>query len=398
MSVTALISGSLINGTFSALIAPVTNTPIATAGSGTLTAAALVGALITRTGPSGNFSDATDSAVNIAAALPVNTIGQSWQVLIVNASAYQMTITGGTGVTLSGPAVTAVAANCVGVFVMTYTATSAVTMQLVGVFDRGIDNLNATTDPGVGSDNTLGYGPGSSWMNTTLQREWTCMTAGTGTAVWYLSGLVPGTGVVPSSLQTQFGAAAMANPQTAFAQFTASGILYKNVANPIAANAADTTDDILDGFVLPASSFDVAKRGLQLTFSGKFGATGNNKKVRVWLNPNMSGQTVTAGVISGGTVTGAGSGVLLYDSTAQTGNAVGWSILAQLFKYGSGGSNTQYAQVEPIFGTAHGGVTLPSFLTLTESSAINIVVTGSSSTTGAANDVVLNFSQAQALN
>jgi hypothetical protein len=112
----------------------------------------------------------------------------------------------------------------------------------------------------------------------------------------------------------------------------------------------------------------------------------------------MSGQTVTAGVISGGTVTGAGAGVMLYDSTVQTGNNVGWSILAQLFKYGAAGSNTQYAQVQPIYGATHGGVTPPSFLTLTESAAINVVLTGSSSTTGAANDVIASFSEANAMN
>jgi hypothetical protein len=256
-------------------------------------------------------------------------------------------------------------------------------------------NLTATSDPGAGNDNTQGYGPLSIWLNTTNSRWWICASAATGAAVWYFGGTLIGTGAEPSGLLTQFGNAALGSNFGAFAE---EGNLYRNVGNPIAGNGADTTDDILDGFVLPASAFDQAKRGLQLTFQGKFGATGNNKKVRVWLNPTMSGQTVTAGVISGGTVTGAGAGVMLYDSTVQTGNNVGWSILAQLFKYGAAGSNTQYAQVQPIYGATHGGVTLPSFLTLTESAAINVVLTGSSSTTGAANDVIANFSEANAMN
>lgn len=201
--------------------------------------------------------------------------------------------------------------------------------------------------------------------------------------------------IEPSVAVAQFGSASLASSLSTFAE---EGNLYRNVGNPVAGNAADTTDDILDGFVLPANAFDIAKRGLQLTFQGKFGATANNKKIRLWLNPTMSGQTVTNGVITGGTVTSAGSGVMLYDSTAQTGNAVGWAILAQLFKYGVAGSNTQYAQVQPIYGTTHGGVTTPTFTTLAENAAINVVLTGSSSTTGAANDVLLNFSEANAMN
>jgi hypothetical protein len=194
---------------------------------------------------------------------------------------------------------------------------------------------------------------------------------------------------------TMFGGSALgAN----FSTFAEEGNLYRNVANPIASNGADTTDDLLDGFVLPAGAFDVAKRGLQLSFAGKFGATANNKKVRLWFNPTMSGQTVTNGVISGGTVTGAGAGVMAYDSTAQTGNAVGWELQAQLFKYGAAGSNTQFFQLQPIFGVTHGGITAPSFLTLPENAPISVVLTGSSSTTGAAADVVLNWSEANAMN
>ena len=61
-------------------------------------------------------------------------------------------------------------------------------------------------------------------------------------------------------------------------------------------------------------------------------------------------------------------------------------------------SNTQYAQGMPILGTLHGGVLAPVFLTLTESAAITIVVTGSSYTTGAASDVKLAFFEVNAMN
>jgi hypothetical protein len=262
----------------------------------------------------------------------------------------------------------------------------------------GISNLTAITNPGASNDGTQGYSIGSQWYNTVTQSIWTCVANTTGAAVWLWEGVVPGLGAQPSSMVTQFGGAAQLNPLTPFSAFGEEGNLYRNVGNPIAANAADTTDDILDGFVLPALAFDIAKRGLQLSFQGKFGSTGNNKRFRLWLNPTMAGQTVTAGVISGGTVTAAGAGVMLFDSGTQTGNNVGWALLTQLFKYGATGSNTQYAQSQPIFGTTHGGINLPTFSTIPENAAINVVVTGASLTTGAANDVVLNMTEANAMN
>lgn len=258
-----------------------------------------------------------------------------------------------------------------------------------------VDNLSAAVDPGVSNDTTQGYAPGSIWLNPTNGRVWMCLGNTAGAATWALDGVIPGTGIEPSSMLTQFGSAAFG---TAFAAFGEEGNLYRNVGNPVASNGADTTDDILDGFVLPANGFDQAKRGIQLQFAGNFAATANNKKVRIWANPAMSGQAVTGGVISGGTVTGAGSGVMLYDSTAQAGNNSGWNVLLNLYKYGAGNSNTQNYQTEPVFGSTHGGVTKMLQSTLPENAPINFVVTGSSSTTGAAADVSLLLSVANAMN
>jgi hypothetical protein len=185
-----------------------------------------------------------------------------------------------------------------------------------------------------------------------------------------------------------------------FAAFAEEGNLYRNVGNPIAGNAADTTDDILAGVVIPAGAFDAAGRGLCITAQGVTGATTNNKRFKLWVNPTMSGQTTTNGVISGGTVSAGtticDSGTWVNGTTAN--NAAGWSAGANLFKYGAAGSNTQYAQGTPILGTLHGGVLAPAFLTLTENAAISIVVTGSSYTTGAANDVKLDFFEVNAMN
>jgi hypothetical protein len=202
--------------------------------------------------------------------------------------------------------------------------------------------------------------------------------------------------------EMRFGSAVPAAGQ--FCSFGDEGNLYRNVGNPIAGNAADTTDDILGGFVLAPNCFDgIGNRGLCITASGKTGATTNNKRAKLWLNPTMAGQAVTNGVISGGTVSGVGTGVLLADTGAWVNgttpnNAAGWQILVNLFKYGAAGSNTQYSQAQVITGTLHGGITPPLFPTQTEGSAWNFVVTGSSYTTGAANDVMLNFLEANAMN
>jgi hypothetical protein len=184
------------------------------------------------------------------------------------------------------------------------------------------------------------------------------------------------------------------------ATFAEEGNIYRNVGNPIAGNGADTTDDILAGIVIPAGAFDVAGRGLCITAQGITGATTNNKRFKLWANPTMSGQTTTNGVISGGTVT---SGTTICDSGAwvngtTANNAAGWSAMANLFKYGAAGSNTQYAQGVPILGTLHGGILAPAFLTMAENAAISLVVTGSSYTTGAANDVKLDFFEVNAMN
>lgn len=45
-------------------------------------------------------------------------------------------------------------------------------------------NLTATTDPGVGDDSDDGYTIGSRWVNVTLDKEFVCLDASVGAAVW----------------------------------------------------------------------------------------------------------------------------------------------------------------------------------------------------------------------
>ena len=197
--------------------------------------------------------------------------------------------------------------------------------------------------------------------------------------------------ITPSTSLIQAGSSLITANNALFAE-QGNLVNGKVVGNPIKGNLADTTDDILFGIVLPANFFDVAGRVLQITFQGMLAANGNNKRIKFWANPTMAGQTVSAlGVISGGTVSAVGTGVLLADSGVQTGNAVGWQISTTLAKIGVAGSNTQFSQSTPIFGVTHGGITAALFPTQPENAAMNLVVTGSSPTTGAANDVLLQF-------
>lgn len=99
------VKARLTTGAIAALAAQgvttgITNTNITTVGNGTLTAAGLTGGLINRTGPTGAFSDATDSAANIVAALPAFVSGGTFLSRIKNGNAQVMTITAGLSVTL----------------------------------------------------------------------------------------------------------------------------------------------------------------------------------------------------------------------------------------------------------------------------------------------------------
>ncbi len=76
-----------------------------TAGSGTtLSAAALAGGVVQRSGPASAFTDTTDTAAHILMALaaPQRVVGQSFETMVVNASAAVMTLAAGSGVSLAG--------------------------------------------------------------------------------------------------------------------------------------------------------------------------------------------------------------------------------------------------------------------------------------------------------
>ena len=243
-------------------------------------------------------------------------------------------------------------------------------------------NLFATTDPGASNDHSQDYSVGSRWVNTIAGRIWTCLSAATGAASWALDGVAPQGGTEPSNITTAFGGGSGA--------FLSEGNLIRLVGNPLGSNNADTTDDVLASYVLPASSFDIAGRGLYITAQGGTGPTTNNKRVTLWFNATISGASVTGGSV----IADTGSWV---NGTIRN-NSVGWQLTANVFKYGAAGANTQYAQGSAILGGIHGGIGAPVFMTAVESAAIVIAVTGSSFTSGVANDVVATWFEIDAMN
>jgi hypothetical protein len=258
-------------------------------------------------------------------------------------------------------------------------------------------NLTATTDPGVSNDTTQDYQPGSVWLNLTTSRVWMCLSNTTGAATWAIDGVIPGIGIEPSNMLTQFGSCAFG---AANGYFTEEGNVYRAESLAGVGNAADTTDDILFGIALPANAFDQAGRGLNITAFGQTGSTTNNKRAKIFFGCTFTGGTLTNGVQVGGTASGgtviADTGAWVNGTTAN--NNVGWNLFTSIYKVGAVASNTQIAQGQSILGTTHGGCTSVLKPTVTENAIINIAITGSSYTTGAASDVLCNSFAINAMN
>lgn len=108
-------------------------TTLNTVGAGTITGAGIAGTITSRTGAQSAtaFTDTTDTAANIIAAQLNAHIGDSWYYIYQNTTNGAATITGGTGVTVSG--VTVVAANSSAEYLVTYTAANTITMAGLGV-------------------------------------------------------------------------------------------------------------------------------------------------------------------------------------------------------------------------------------------------------------------------
>ncbi len=100
---------------------------LTTAGNGTLLAAALVQKNVQRTGPLIPFTDTTDTAANIIAALPGGgTVNDSFKFFYQNNTNFFATIAAGSNVTVSG--ISVIPPNMGAMFLITENAATTVTM------------------------------------------------------------------------------------------------------------------------------------------------------------------------------------------------------------------------------------------------------------------------------
>lgn len=136
----------------------VANTNITTVGAGTLTAAALEGGLITRSGSTAAYTDTTATAAEILAAIGDDTpVGTSWLVWIKNTVAFPETLAGGTDVTLSGQ--TIIPPLSAGLFLVTLDTASTVTMRGIAVVPlttAPIEAITALSTVGAGTVTAAG--------------------------------------------------------------------------------------------------------------------------------------------------------------------------------------------------------------------------------------------------
>ena len=144
---------------------------------------------------------------------------------------------------------------------------------------------------------------------------------------------------------------------------------------------ATGSDYVIANFSLPASAFDAAGRTLQISAAGSFGATANNKRIKLIIGATTA--NVGAAVVGGTTIA---------DTNTVATSGGGWSLAAEVTKTGALGSNTQITiHTQAQIGNAVAALAAPQNLTLNEAGAINVTVTGNATT--AVSDIIFNFMQ-----
>jgi hypothetical protein len=119
----------------------VANTALTTVGAGTITAVAIMGQIITRSGPVGGFTDTTDTAAKICAGLTnMGNAGSvadpvTWILTYINTTGQTATLAAGSGVTLNSQAPTP------GAGVLTVPASQAATILVAVVPSAGVATL-----------------------------------------------------------------------------------------------------------------------------------------------------------------------------------------------------------------------------------------------------------------
>jgi hypothetical protein len=135
----------------------IVETAVTTVGNGTLTAAAITGGQVARTGPTGPFTDTTDTAANIVTALGVFESGETFFFYYKNATTWPATIAGGSGVTAATGSV--IAPMSTGWYYATVGGTAASpTIAFKHIGDSPIRVAPDVTNPQATALTTVGAG------------------------------------------------------------------------------------------------------------------------------------------------------------------------------------------------------------------------------------------------
>ena len=177
-----------------------------------------------------------------------------------------------------------------------------------------------------------------------------------------------------------------------FGSGTATFGLMGNTSTQVSAAGvspgATGSDYVLQVFSIPANTFDIAGRTVQITSQGSFAANTNSKRLKIIVGCTTA---VVGSAVTGGTA--------IVDTGAQTTNANGggWSLQGTVTKYGAAGSNTQLGTNNGgIVNTTHVGTSAPALLTMPENAPILIAVTGNAVT--ATTDILANWFEVTAMN
>jgi hypothetical protein len=149
---------------------------------------------------------------------------------------------------------------------------------------------------------------------------------------------------------------------------------------------ATAADNVLAVYTLPANAFDHAGAGIEIFVAGSFGATANNKTIKIIFNPATA---VVGSTVGAGGVTVCSTGVVAT-------NGGGWNLNGCVFKTGALGSNTQIGfNVGSIAGTVHLGTSTPVTAAAVENAAILVAITGNAAT--ATTDIVFNWLEVESM-
>lgn len=169
-------------------------------------------------------------------------------------------------------------------------------------------------------------------------------------------------------------------------QSVPKAILFPNISSAGVSPGSTGNDNVLSIYIIPANLFDITFRGIQISASGGFGATANNKRVKLIINP-------TAPVVGSAVV----GGTTIADSGTVATNGGGWRLESKVYKYGVPGSNTQIAlNSEAQVGAAVAALLAAVLLTLVEVGPIVVVVTGNATT--ATTDILNNSLEVNLIN